>query len=365
MLNDPREFFAKLNDPRRQNKNLYHPLENVIFIALTAFICGYNDWVSVEDFAKENRSWFEKVLNMPYGIPSHDTFGNVMKMIDKDHFALCFAHWMTESVKDHTHIAIDGKFLQGGFKDTDSIHLVTAFASETKLVLAQTQVNSKDNEITTLPRLLDMINLKGSVVTGDAMYCQKDVCKQLVKAKADYILSLKRNHELLYDDVKLWLDTQFDSGNLPINETVDKDHGRIEVRRYALSTKIDWLDNSSDWTGLSAVAMVESTRIIGEDSHTERRYYLTSLTDLPIVAQYIRSHWAIENSQHWVLDVTFGEDHSVKLEKNARSNKALLTRTALNLLRDRDDTKLSVKRRRIRASQNLDYREQVLFGRVL
>lgn len=188
---------------------------------------------------------------------------------------------------------------------------------------------------------------------------------QLVKAKADYILSLKRNHEHLYDDVKLWLDTQFDSGNLPINETVDKDHGRIEVRRYALSTKIDWLDNKSDWTGLSAVAMVESTRIIGEDSHTERRYYLTSLTDLPIVAQYIRSHWAIENSQHWVLDVTFGEDRSVKLEKNARSNKALLTRTALNLLRDRDDTKLSVKRRRIRASQNLDYREQVLFGRVL
>ncbi|SJM38475.1 Transposase DDE domain protein [Psychrobacter pasteurii] len=125
------------------------------------------------------------------------------------------------------------KFLQGGFKDTDSIHLVTAFASETKLVLAQTQVNSKDNEITTLPRLLDMINLKGSVVTGDAMYCQKDVCKQLVKAKADYILSLKRNHELLYDDVKLWLDTQFDSGNLPINETVDKDHGRIEVRRLS------------------------------------------------------------------------------------------------------------------------------------
>lgn len=193
MLSDPRDFFAKLNDPRRQNKNLYHPLDNIIFIALTSFICGYDDRVSVEDFGNENPSWFSKVLNMPNGIPSHDTFGNVMKMIDKDHFALCFSHWISSSVKDHNHIAIDRKFLQGGFKDHDAIPLGTAFASETKLILAQTEVDSKDNEITTLPKLLEMINLKDSIVTADAMYCQKDTCKQLIKAKADYVLALKNN----------------------------------------------------------------------------------------------------------------------------------------------------------------------------
>lgn len=362
MLNDPRDFFAELNDPRRQNKNLHHPLENILFIALTAFICGYDDWVSVEDFGKENISWFKKILDMPNGIPSHDTFGNVIKMLNKDHFAICFAHWITNSVKNHKHIAIDGKFLQGGFKDCDAIHLVTAFASETKLVLAQTQVNSKNNEITTLPKLLAMINLKGCVVTADAIYCQKNTCEQIVKAKADYVLALKNNHPTLYDDVFLWLNTQYDKGCLDIHETIDKDHGRIEVRRYALSTDIEWLAYQSDWVGLKAVAMVESTRMVGEMISTERRYYLSSLTDLSQVAETIRAHWAIENSQHWVLDVTFGEDDSVKIQKNARSNKALLIRTALNLLRVHDDSKLSVKRRRIRAAQNIGFREQVLFG---
>lgn len=165
--------------------------------------------------------------------------------------------------------------------------------------------------------------------------------------------------------MSLWLNTEYDKGNLSVHETIDKGHGRIDIRRYALSTAIDWLVQKPDWAGLNAVAMVESTRILNNTSSTQRRHYLTSLTDLPKVADTIRAHWAIENSQHWVLDVTFGEDDSVKLQKNARSNKALLTRKALNLLCDHDDSHLSVKRRRIRASQNTDYREQILFGHPL
>ncbi len=231
--------------------------------------------------------------------------------------------------------------------------------------MAQTDVSDKANEITTLPQLLKLIDMSGSIVTADAIYCQKDITKQITEAKADYIFALKNNHKLLYEDVALWLNTEFDNNKLTIFKTIEKDHGRLETRHYALSTNLDWLQGKDKCVNLNAVVMVESTREIKDKITTERRYYLNSLTNLTTVADTIRSHWSIENSQHWVLDVIFGEDGQKSLERNKKANKALLTRTALNLIRANGDDKLPVKRSKMRASQNKNYLEQLLFGRKL
>ena len=365
MLTNPIDYLEQIQDPRRQNRNLLHPLKNILTIALTAVICGYNDWVDIEDFGNENKTWFAKFLDLTNGIPSHDTFGNVFKRLNKDELSQYFSDWINDNQTKHPHIAIDGKFVQGGHKSDNPLQLVTAFASQTKLILAQLDISDKTNEIKTLPQLLKLIDMSGSIITADAIYCQKDITQQISKAKADYIFALKNNHKTLYEDVSLWLNTQFDNDKLSIVETIEKDHGRIETRRYAISYDLNWLQGKDEWINLNAVAMVESIRKIKGKTTTERRYYLTSLTDLTTIADTIRNHWSIENSQHWVLDVIFGEDGQKRLERNEKANKALLTRTALNLIRANGDEKLSVKRSKMRASQNKSYLEQLLFGRNL
>lgn len=344
MLTNPIDYLSQVHDPRRQNKNLLHPLKNILTIALTAMICGYHDWVDIEDFGYENQAWFGKFLDLPHGIPSHDTFGNVFKRLNKEELSQYFSEWINDNQAKHPHIAIDGKFVQGGYKSDNPLQLVTAFASQTKLVLAQMDIADKANEITTLPQLLKLIDISGSIVTADAIYCQKDITKQISTAKADYIFALKHNHKTLYEEVSLWINTQFDNNKLPMIETIDKDHGRLETRRYCLSTELDWLQDKENWTDLNAVVLVESVRESQGKTTTERRYYLTSLTDLTIVAHTIRHHWSIENAQHWVLDVVFGEDNQKSLERHEKANKALLTRTALNLIRANGNERLSVKR---------------------
>ncbi|UZA01735.1 ISAs1 family transposase [Moraxella bovis] len=221
----------------------------------------------------------------------------------------------------------------------------------------------KNNEISTLPQLLKLIDISGSIVTADAIYCQKDISKQIIKAKAKYIFALKQNHKTLHEDIVLWLNSKLNNNNMTSIQTVEKDHGRIETRCYATSTQLDWLSGKDDWTNLHAVVMVESIRDVKDKVTTERRYYLSSLTDVNMIADAIRNHWSIENSQHWVLDVIFSEDDQKSLERNEKTNKALPTRTALNLIRVNGDAKLSVKRSKMRASQNKSYLEQLLFGK--
>lgn len=362
MLSNPITHLSRITDPRRQNKNLLHPLKNILTIALSGILCGYDDWVSIEDFANENKDWFAKILDLTNGIPSHDTFSNVMKRIDKEQLNLHFSRWINENAPTHKHIAIDGKFVQGSHQDKDALQIVTAYAGEAKLTLAQADIAEKHNEITTLPQLLDLIDIQGSTVTADAVYCQKDITKQIIKKKADYILALKANHKLLFEEIALLLNTRFDEQALTVFETVEKGHGRIETRRYALCEEIDWISGKEEWAGLKSVVLVESLREIKGRITTERRYYLSSLNELEKISRIIRSHWSIENSQHWVLDVVFGEDGGIKMARNERANKALLTRTALNLIRKNGSEKLSVKRQKIRASQNCGFREQLLFG---
>lgn len=365
LLPNPIPYFAKITDPRCETKNKIHALQDILMIVLCASICGFDDWVGIEDFAYENSDWFKEFIGLEHGIPSHDTISKVMGRLNKDEFAQSFSQWIQSCLPqlDQRHIAIDGKMIGGGFSSDKAIHLVTAFASQTKMVLAQYQVDSKQNEISALPHLLKLIDLKGSIVSADAIYCQKDICHQLIEQKADYVLSLKENHKNLFDDASLWLNDQDQRGLIETIFTVDKDHGRFETRRYGLSTNIDWLDVKNNWHGLKALGFVESRREMQGKVSIERRYYLTSLIDLKGFSKVVRAHWSIENQQHWVLDVQFREDESRGYKGNQRANMALIRRAALNLLRSNDDNKkVSIKRRIAKACMNLKYRRQILFG---
>lgn len=230
-------------------------------------------------------------------------------------------------------------------------------------MLAQRAVADKSNEIKAIPDLLAMLDLKGAVVSIDAMGCQKTIARQIVEAGADYVLALKDNHPQLSEDVRLWLDTEAARGRLPVHETVDKDHGRIEIRRYSLSEAIAWLPQQSEWLGLRAVGRVESIRIVGEKTTTEYRYYLCSFVSLTHFADAARGHWGTENSQHWVLDVQFGEDANRARKDHSAKNLALIRRMSINVIRHNGPSKDSVRRRKLRASLNDDYRFQLIFGK--
>jgi len=363
-LNNPMDYFGNLTDPRIETKNKLHPLQSIVFIVLCATICGYDDWPSIEDFAEEQIDWFKQYVDLPNGIPSHDTLSRVFGRLDRTEFSNVFAQWINDSLPtlDRQHIAIDGKMIGGGFGQQHSMTLVSAFATSLKLVLCMHPVDKKTNEINALPELLSLINIKGSIVSMDALYCQKDISRQIIDAQADYVLALKQNHKTLYEDVALWLTTQAQQHPQHVVEEVNKDHGRIETRRYYLNTEIAWLPQASEWFGLTGLGMVESIRDIKGKQDVQRRFYLTSLTQLDDFKSTVRHHWAIENQQHWVLDVAFSEDANRAYINNQRSNLALFRRVALNLLRSNGTTALSAKRSRMKAALNHQYRHQVIFG---
>lgn len=363
-LNNPMDYFGKLTDPRIETKNKLHPLQSIVFIVLCATICGYDEWHSIEDFAEEQADWLKQYIDLPHGIPSHDTLSRVFGRLDRTEFSKIFAEWISDSLPtlDRQHIAIDGKMIGGGHRQPNSITLVSAFATGLKLVLSTQQVDKKTNEIKALPELLSLINIKGSVLSMDAIYCQKDISRQIVDEKADYVLSLKQNHKTLHEDVSLWLNDQVQRHPEDVIEEVNKDHGRIETRRYYLNTDISWLEQAGNWCGLKGVGMVECTREIKGERETHTRFYLTSLTQQNDFKDIVRNHWAIENQQHWVLDVAFSEDANRSYTNNQRSNLALFRRAALNLLRTNGKASLSIKRSRMKAALNDQYRDQVMFG---
>jgi len=252
--------------------------------------------------------------------------------------------------------------LRGSRNNGEAVHLMSAFATQARWVLAQQAVSEKSNEITAIPSLLEALELEGAIVTIDAMGCQKEIAKKIVEKKADYVLALKENPPQLHEDVQLWLGTELAQKRLTWFETIEKDHGRIETRRYALSVQIDWLEQKRQWMGLQAVGVVESVREIGDKATTERRHYLCSIEDVQQFAQTVRNHWSIENQQHWVLDVQFGEDANRSRKDHSPENLALIRRTALNLLRQAEDSKRSLRRRKLVALLNDDYRSRALFG---
>lgn len=363
MLPNPQPFFANLPDPRKVTRNKLHKLEDIVMITLCAVLAGHEDWVSIEDFAHANEEWLRRFLELPNGVPSHDTLSDVIGRIDRVAFARAFGAWVEAGLPELAghQVAIDGKSLRGSRGQDGAVHVISAFATQARLVLAAQAVPDKANEITAIPDLLAQLNLAGAVVTIDAMGCQREIARAIVDQKADYVLALKDNHPTLHDDVKLWIDNCDAQGHVRMHETVEKDHGRIETRRVVVSTELDWLAQKQAWPGLQAVAMVESTRDMAGKTSCERRYYLCSLRDVTRIAQTIRSHWAIENQQHWILDVQFGEDAHRTRKNHSAANLGLIRRTALNLLQQDTSTKWSIRRRKMRFQYDLKYRETLLF----
>ncbi len=364
-LLDPRPYLVDLPDPRRETQNKLHKLHDILMMVLCAVLSGVEDWVGMEAFAEEKEAWLRGFLDLPNGIPSHDTLSDVMGRIDPGAFQTAFTAWATAALPGLAaeQVCVDGKAVRGSRDGANSaVHLVSAFAGQTRWVLAQQAVAEKSNEITAIPDLLALLDLHGAVVSADAMGCQRAIAQTIIDAGADYVLALKDNHPTLCETVQLWLDTEVARERLPVQETVEKDHGRIEIRRYALSSSIDWLDAKPDWAGLQAVGRVESTRIIGEKTSTECRYFLCSFPERDRFAAIVRGHWGIENQQHWVLDVQFGEDACRARQDHSAENLALIRRMALNVLRHNGPPRDSIRRRKLRAALNDDYRLRLLLG---
>jgi len=366
MFPDPQPYFESLTDPRRETKKKLHKLGDIIFIVLCAILSGYTDWVSMEEFAKIKEEWLRKFIDLPNGTPSHDTLSDVFGRINPKQFAACFTKWAEIALPSLAgeQIAIDGKTLRGSsYYGEGAVHMMSAFATRARWVLTQSAVNEKSNEITAIPDLLSFLDIKGAVISIDAMGCQKSIAEQIIESKADYVLALKENQPKLYDAVKRHLDAEDEAGRLRDHETID--HGRrVEIRRYALCDKLEWLEQKDAWAGLAAIGMVESIRDVQGKVSTERRYFITSITDAGRFAQTVRDHWAIENSEHWVLDVQFDEDRNRARKGHSAQNLALIRRMSLNMLRRDEHQKRSVKARQMRAALDDRYREQLIFGNI-
>lgn len=365
------DHFASLSDPRSFHApNLRHDLIDMLVIAVCAVICGAEGWEDIEDYGHAQAEWFADVLDLPHGIPSDDTFRRVLSQLDAEELTSCFISW-TQALSDHSGgeiIAIDGKTLRHSFDRATSqsaIHMVSAWANANRLVLGQVKVDDKSNEITAIPKLLKMLELKGATVTIDAMGCQKEIAQVITEQDADYVLALKKNHSTLYEDVKLFLDdahtSEFAEIDHDYHETVDGEHGRIETRKYWITTEIDWLGAKTSWANLQSIGLVESRREIGEKVEIETRYYLVSLpADGVRFGDAVRQHWGVENELHWVLDVSFGEDACrIRKDKGAQTF-SVLRHIALNMLKRESQHKRGIKARRKRAGWDRSYLLQVL-----
>ena len=362
-MDSPLQYFARLTDPRIE-RNREHLLEEILLIAIAAVLSGAESWNDIAEYGESKREWLKTFLTLPGGIASHDTFNRVFAALDPEEFEQGFAAWVASIAKLTAGevVAIDGKTLcgtrQAGKKQL--VHMVSAWAGANNLVLGQRKVDEKSNEITAIPKLLGALELSGTVVTIDAMGCQREIAAKIVEKKADYILAVKENQQLLLDDVK-------DSFKMlaadAVAEQIDCGHGRVETRRCSAVGDLTLLERANDWKGLRSLVRIEAERFHKATGKTEQetRYYITSLTpDAARINTLVRQHWGIENKLHWVLDVAFGEDLSRKRAGNAAQNFSLLNRIALNLLKQDKTCKLGIKGKRLKAGWNNEYLLQLL-----
>jgi len=367
------EHFKDLPDPR-VNRTKAHDLIDILVIAICSLLCGGEGFNDMEDFGEAKRDWFKSFLTLRNGIPSHDTFNRVFAALDPKAFLDCFLRW-TQSLRQAVAqeiVALDGKALRRALNADQSLkYVVSAWAESNELVLGQWKVSAKSNELTALPELLRVLELAGCIVTVDAMGCQKKIAKEILEADADYVLALKGNHETVQEEVKRFLAATVAeltqprpvgaklspaAANLAVLETVEKDHGRLETRRYYQSTELDWFADRAKWPGLQSVGMVEAIREIGRQRTVERRCYLASLPlDVGPFARAVRGHWGVENKLHWVLDVQMREDQSRARAGYAAENLATLRRLALNLLRREKTKRRGIKGKQLNAGWDHAY----------
>lgn len=365
--------FASLEDPRIDRRKK-HLLIDIVVIAICAIICGADSWTGVQAFGDAKFNWLSTFLKLENGIPSHDTFGRVFAALDSEQFETCFVSWIS-AVSQLTKgevIAIDGKTARRSY-DSDvgktAIHLVSAWSSANGITLGQVKVDDKSNEIVAIPKLLEMLDISGCLVTIDAMGCQRDIAEKIVGCGGDYLLTLKGNQGTLFADVSLLfneLDSVLSDGDVLVDtaQSVDGDHGRIETRRATVITDsqlIAPLRGSENFKGLSSLIEVVSRREVGDEMTVTNRYFISSCS---LGAQQLlnatRTHWQIENCCHWVLDMAFREDECRIRKDNGAQNFAILRRIAANLLKSEDSVKLGIKNKRLLAGWDNNYLLTVL-----
>lgn len=333
-------YFSELKDPRIKRKKLY-PLVEILFVVLCGSICGAESWRDFVLFGKEKIDFLRRYFPFTHGIPSKNTFARLFYLLDPVAFKVCFIAWIKSlQCAINEIIAIDGKTLCGSFDTANNIpaiHMVSAFATDARLVLAQQKVDAKSNEITAIPLLLDLLDLTGCTVTIDAMGTQKTIAKKIKEKGGEYVLALKGNQGSLHEEVKLFLETEA-AKKMPsviddVHTETDAGHGRVETRKCTVSSQVDWLSQKSEWCGFNTIAMLEETREIGEKISVERRFFISSLpANAKQIAATIRAHWSVENALHWTLDVVFNEDYSRVRKQRASENMALVRHTVLNML---------------------------------
>jgi predicted transposase YbfD/YdcC len=364
------DHFAELTDPRR--RKVTYPLINIVMIAICAVLCGADDFVSIADWGRMKKKWLSKFLDLSTGIPSHDRFNAILAAIKPAEFEKCLLSWITAlaEITDGQLVAIDGKTLRRSF-DTASgkaaIHMVSAWATANQITLGQLVVDEKSNEITAIPKLLEMLDLSGCLVTIDAMGCQTEIAQAIVDAGADYVLAVKRNQPTLHEGIKDFfldhMEDDFARVDVSRHHTEEKAHGRETTRDYYVCAVPDDLPDRQRWPKLAAIGVAISETIRGDKYSTEVRYYILrkKLSGRKFAAA-VRGHWSIENRLHWQLDVTFGEDQSRIRKGHADANFSTLRRTALSLLKNNHTQKVGVKNKRLIAGWNEDYLQEVLFG---
>lgn len=358
-------IFNQIQDNRRDISKL-HKLNDILVMAIIAVICGADTWNNIEEYCSAKEEWLSSFLDLEHGIPSHDTFNRVISSIDSQHFECCFEEWVREliqltAVKEI--VNIDGKTICGAKQQgkKSAIHMVSAWAHHNNLVLGQVKVNEKSNEITAIPALLAVLSLENSIVTIDAMGCQKSIVKEIIQKRADYVIAVKNNQKQLFQNIA---DEFRFSNSVDVFEHTSSGHGRIETRKCSVINKLQHIENQDKWAGIKTVIKIESTREFKNSSKEKEqsiRYYISSLAVGAEEYQYIiRSHWSIENKLHWTLDVAFAEDQSRKRDENAAQNFSVLLKIALNLLKNEKTAKVGVKGKRLKAGWDNQYLEKLI-----
>ncbi len=363
------EHFETIEDPRIE-RTKRHKLVDILTIAILAVICGADSWVGMESFGKAKQKWLKRILALPNGIPSHDTFARLFARLNPEQFQACFLSWVQSLVRLSAGevVAIDGKTLRQSYDSGDDkavIHMVSAWATANRLVLGQQKVDAKSNEITAIPQLLKLLEIEGCIVTIDAMGCQKAIAQTIVGRNADYVWALKDNQGGLFADVQQ-IFAHAQSGNFvgiahDFHQTIDKGHGRVEIRRCWTMEQVEFLVDADKWVNFTSIAMIQSERRINGKVDYETRYYISSVSSHAArLLEAVRSHWQVENCLHWVLDIAFLEDACRIRKDHAPGNLAMVRHIALNLLSQETSLKLGIKNKRLRAGWDEDYLLKVL-----